>query len=97
MRLLDEMTSCQAQPEASTIPHDYSQRGPVDGLTERQQSVARLVMRGRTDNEIAGELSISPQRVKQLVAIVARKLPGHGTHRQRIREYLATLPTGLAA
>lgn len=66
-------------------------------LTERQQSVARLVLRGWSDREIAAELGISPQRVKQIVAAVSRKFPGSGSSRRRIRDGLANESSSLAA
>jgi DNA-binding CsgD family transcriptional regulator len=66
-------------------------------FTERQLSVARLVLRGWTNREIASELSITPQRVQQVVAAVARKLPGPGSSRRRIREHLTSVASGRAA
>jgi DNA-binding CsgD family transcriptional regulator len=53
-------------------------------LTVRQNEVASLVVKGKTNEQIASDLGISTARVKQLVAIVARKLPGHGPSRCRI-------------
>jgi DNA-binding CsgD family transcriptional regulator len=71
----------------------------VVSMTDRQKSVAHRVLRGLTDVEIAADLGISRQRVKQLVAIIARKLPGHGSSRRRIRDHLLLVapPTSLAA
>ena len=58
-------------------------------MTGQQIRVAALIKRGWTDREIAAELTISAQRVGQIVAAIARKLPGPGKPRRRILEYLA--------
>ncbi|RBQ18881.1 DNA-binding response regulator [Spongiactinospora rosea] len=47
---------------------------PAEPLTIREAEIARLVAHGRTNPEIAAELSISPGTVKTHVANVQRKL-----------------------
>ena len=43
-------------------------------LTERERAVARLVARGRTNADIAGELFLAPGTVKNHVAVISGKL-----------------------
>lgn len=43
-------------------------------LTERERAVARLVARGRTNADIAGELFLAPGTVKNHVAVISHKL-----------------------
>lgn len=45
-------------------------------LTTRQMSVAVLLSQGYTDKQIAATLTISVQRVAQLVAEIAQRMEG---------------------
>ncbi|MET9231195.1 response regulator transcription factor [Lentzea sp. NPDC003310] len=56
--------------DAQTSPH----REPVEPLTAREEEVLAGVARGRTNNEIAGELYITPSTVKAHLANLMRKL-----------------------
>jgi DNA-binding NarL/FixJ family response regulator len=56
-------------------------------LTPRQTQVARLVLRGWTDKEIAAELKISTQRVEQILKAIKRRLGGKGRPRRCILEH----------
>ncbi|HEX6348254.1 MAG TPA: response regulator transcription factor [Candidatus Dormibacteraeota bacterium] len=49
-------------------------RGPVDGLSKREQDVLVLVARGRSNKEIAGELFIGEETVKTHVSNILAKL-----------------------
>jgi len=49
-------------------------RPPAEALTERELDVVRLVARGRTNEEIAGELFVSLSTVKTHLGSVHRKL-----------------------
>jgi len=49
-------------------------RRPAEPLTERELQVVRLVARGRTNEEIAGELFVSLSTVKTHLGNVQRKL-----------------------
>lgn len=51
----------------------------LDGLTDRQIQVLRLLGRGLTDAEIAGELFVSPRTVHAHLRAIYRKL--HVSHR----------------
>ncbi|WUV13262.1 LuxR C-terminal-related transcriptional regulator [Amycolatopsis sp. NBC_01488] len=48
--------------------------GPLAELTRRELDVLRLLVRGRTNTEIAAELFVSPGTVKTHVKHVLRKL-----------------------
>lgn len=71
--------------------------GAAVELTTRQSQVVTRVLRGLTNQEIADDLDISIQRVKRVVAAVARKVPGNGPLRRRIREHFAIGENRLAA
>jgi DNA-binding NarL/FixJ family response regulator len=43
-------------------------------LTERERQVAQLLRAGRSNKQIAAELGVSRDRVKELVAQVCRKV-----------------------
>ncbi|WP_113702772.1 response regulator [Nonomuraea lactucae] len=47
---------------------------PVEALTDREEEILATVARGRTNNEIAGELSISLSTVKSHIASLMAKL-----------------------
>jgi DNA-binding NarL/FixJ family response regulator len=63
VRLLENLAAPPAEP-----------RGPRDPLTDREMDVVRLVARGRTNEEIAGELFVSLSTVKTHLGSVHRKL-----------------------
>jgi DNA-binding NarL/FixJ family response regulator len=63
VRLLEHL----ARPPAAPAP-------PREQLTERELDVVRLVARGRTNEEIAGELFVSLSTVKTHLGSVQRKL-----------------------
>lgn len=58
----------------SRITQRGTGRAPREPLTDRELEVARLVARGRTNEEIAGELFISLSTVKTHLASILRKL-----------------------
>ncbi|MFI6521318.1 response regulator [Spirillospora sp. NPDC050679] len=66
VRLLAELAAPSA-PAAAPAP-------PREQLTERELDVVRLVARGRTNEEIAGELFVSLSTVKTHLGSVQRKL-----------------------
>jgi DNA-binding CsgD family transcriptional regulator len=47
---------------------------PTDELTARERQIAALLVAGRSNREIAGELHLSPETVKGYVARLLRKL-----------------------
>ncbi|MFD7653401.1 AAA family ATPase [Actinosynnema sp. NPDC059797] len=55
-------------------PSRRGRRGYGNALSPREQDVARLLARGRTNREIADVLFLSPRTVEQHVARVLRKL-----------------------
>ena len=57
--------SCEGAPPALTTPR-------WSALTDRERDVTRLVAMGRTDAEIAHELSLSVHTVKQYLKSVYR-------------------------
>jgi DNA-binding CsgD family transcriptional regulator len=59
--------SCDGAPPALTAPRWAA-------LTERERDVTRLVAIGRTDAEIADELSLSVHTVKQYLKTIYRKV-----------------------
>ncbi|MFV2171761.1 response regulator [Actinomadura sp. LOL_016] len=64
---------------ALAAEHGASRGGPAgarwhDRLTERESDVLRLMAKGRSNAEIAGELFVSPQTVKTHVGNVLAKL-----------------------
>lgn len=63
-RLLAAFAHAQASPA----------RQPMEPLTAREEEVLVPVARGRTNNEIAGELYITPSTVKAHLASLMRKL-----------------------
>jgi NarL family two-component system response regulator LiaR len=64
-RKLMEQVARQTQPE---------REGPVDGLTDREHEVVRLVAQGRSNAEIAQELVISDKTVKTHISNILSKL-----------------------
>ncbi|MBW4716975.1 ATP-binding protein [Saccharothrix obliqua] len=56
------------------VPSRRGRRGYGNALSPREQDVARLLARGRTNREIADVLFLSPRTVEQHVARVLRKL-----------------------
>ncbi|MBW8484244.1 response regulator [Actinomadura parmotrematis] len=65
VRLLSRLAVPPAAPAAAP---------PAERLTERELDVVRLVARGRTNDEIAGELFVSLSTVKTHLGSVHRKL-----------------------
>jgi DNA-binding NarL/FixJ family response regulator len=63
VRLLQHLSAPPTQPRPLAEP-----------LTERETDVVRLVARGRTNEEIAGELFVSLSTVKTHLGSVHRKL-----------------------
>lgn len=64
VRLLSAFAHTQASPP----------RQPIEPLTAREEEVLVTVARGRTNNEIASELYITPSTVKAHIASLMRKL-----------------------
>ncbi|WP_019630226.1 response regulator [Actinomadura atramentaria] len=60
-----------AVPPAASPP---GRAAPAERPTERELDVVRLVARGRTNDEIAAELFVSPSTVKTHLSSVQRKL-----------------------
>jgi DNA-binding CsgD family transcriptional regulator len=75
------VTGIPRGPQRSTLSN------PV-GLTQRQVEVLELLQQGRTNNEIADELFISPRTVEHHVAAVLSKLE----LKSRIEVVVATTP-----
>jgi DNA-binding NarL/FixJ family response regulator len=67
-------------------------RQPVDPLTDREEQVLAAVARGRTNNEIAGELYITLSTVKTHVASLMAKLAA----RNRVEMAMFAYETGRA-
>ncbi len=65
-RLIEEFASASRPPAAAN--------GDLDRLTEREREVIRLVAAGRTNDEIAAELHISPMTAKTHVSRAMTKL-----------------------
>ncbi|WP_256862721.1 response regulator transcription factor [Microbispora sp. GKU 823] len=64
---------------------------PPAALTPRETEVLVQVARGRSNAEIARELSLSPATVKDHVAVILRKL----NVRDRVQAAIAAYETGL--
>jgi LuxR family maltose regulon positive regulatory protein len=91
-----------AKDETQPSPGRSPRRGPVQLdtgpdllLTRREEEILRLMQRGMTNKEIAGELVISVYTVKRHATNIYNKL-GVGGRRQAIRkaQQLGILPTG---
>jgi DNA-binding CsgD family transcriptional regulator len=91
----------EALESAVALPVDYG-AGPVfanqypasrppaalrELLTERERQIAELLVAGRSNREIAGELHLSPETVKGYVARVLRKL-GAANRADAVSRYL---------
>ncbi|GAA2134489.1 response regulator transcription factor [Actinomadura napierensis] len=81
-RLIEEFA---ARPEPAIRPR------PVDGVTEREREVLTLVGRGLSNQEIAGELFISPATAKAHVARLLAKLDA----RDRVQLVIIAYELGL--
>jgi predicted ATPase/DNA-binding CsgD family transcriptional regulator len=69
---LDEVIDCALEPE-DAAPADASRaKGP--GITERELDVLRLLVEGRSNQEIAGVLFISPHTAARHIANIMNKL-----------------------
>ncbi|WP_033427117.1 helix-turn-helix transcriptional regulator [Saccharothrix syringae] len=64
----------RVREEGVVTPSRRGRRGYGNALSPREQDVARLLTRGRTNREIADVLFLSPRTVEQHVARVLRKL-----------------------
>lgn len=81
-RLLDRlMTGLREAPDAAAL----------DGLTEREREVLRLVGLGRSNEEIAAELVLSPLTAKTHVSRIMAKLGA----RDRVRLVVVAYESGL--
>jgi two-component system nitrate/nitrite response regulator NarL len=60
-------------PTKDTRPRDIPTAAPQVVLTPRERDVVRGVVRGRTNREMAHDLGITHQAVKNLVSSVYRK------------------------
>lgn len=75
MRRLVE-TFVASRPRAG-MPQGSHAREAIRSLTDREREILMLVARGLTNEEIAGELIISPATVKTHVARIMGKLDAH--------------------
>ena len=75
MRRLVE-TFVASRPRAG-MPKGSHAREAIRSLTDREREILTLVARGLTNEEIAGELIISPATVKTHVARIMGKLDAH--------------------
>ncbi|MFC4140647.1 MULTISPECIES: response regulator transcription factor [unclassified Microbacterium] len=82
-RLLDRLAIGLREPDA----------GALDVLTEREREVLRLVGLGRTNDEIAAELFLSPLTAKTHVSRILSKLQA----RDRVHLVVIAYETGLVA
>ncbi|MFD0687754.1 response regulator [Actinomadura fibrosa] len=85
VRLLRHLAPAHADPAAAAVPREE--------LTARELEVVRLVARGRTNEEIAGELFVSLSTVKTHLGSVQRKLGA----RNRVETAAWAWETGLMA
>ena len=86
-RRLIEQFARAAQPRPGTIP------GALSELTERELDVLRLVARGLSNAEIAGELVLGENTIKTHVAHLLGKLD----LRDRVQAVVVAYETGLVA
>ncbi|HZE37182.1 MAG TPA: response regulator transcription factor [Stackebrandtia sp.] len=61
-------------PDAATAMLSPPERRPADNLTDREAQVLRLIAAGRSNREIARELSVAEKTVKTHVSSLLRKL-----------------------
>ncbi|MEU6409011.1 response regulator transcription factor [Microbispora sp. NPDC046933] len=80
-RLIDHYAASGGSPDSA----------PLAALTRRESEVLVQIARGRSNAEIARELSLSPATVKDHVAVILRKL----NVRDRVQAAIAAYETGL--
>ncbi|MFI0713315.1 response regulator [Streptomyces inhibens] len=73
LRLLEHLGEQQG-PLAGRPPSQAAELAPLTSLSEREREVVRLVARGRTNQEIADELSITLSTVKTHLTGIQAKL-----------------------
>ena len=66
-----------APQEAIDAPHSAIQRTPAEPLTEREQSILRLIAAGLSNREIAAELFLSINTIKTYTSRIYGKLDVH--------------------
>ena len=74
LRGVDRDLSAQAPSDHFDLRLTVVQRQPIEPLTAREEEVLVPVAHGRTNNEIASELYITPSTVKAHLASLMRKL-----------------------
>ncbi|MGB7584286.1 MAG: response regulator transcription factor [Terriglobales bacterium] len=67
MALFEQLANPASQPEAFVFKHGL-------GLTRREQQLVQMISRGLTNKEIAGQLNLSEQTVKNHIHRMLRKL-----------------------
>ena len=83
-RLVETFVSTRpADPRTST----RGGQGAFSALTEREREILVLVARGLTNDEIGGELFISPATVKTHLARIMAKLDAHDRAQLVVRAY----------
>ena len=79
--------------EADADPLQEQLMERLDTLTEREQKVLKLRFgledgRPRTLEEVAGELNVTRERIRQIEAVALRRLRPHPSRRKKMKDYL---------
>lgn len=79
--------------EADADPLQEQLMERLDTLTEREQKVLKLRFgledgRPRTLEEVARELNVTRERIRQIEAVALRRLRSHPSRRKKMKDYL---------